>query len=129
MASTWLLLTVLLGLSGFASACVGTPEMGHFPDPRGFGSDLRRGIATQADVREALGEPSGSGGSLLPPDHRRHDVWYYQHMKATGAKVEGEIIKGEMEHNVLLVFFNEGVLDGYLWYSNQNKFDGVWRPR
>lgn len=76
---------------------------------------LKRGVSTVADVRKALGEPTGLGGFLT--SITGHDtVWYYESIK-----VDASDPKPELQQDVLLVFFKADRFDGYLWFSDAHK--------
>ena len=84
-------------------------------------SDLRRGITTKGDVLLLLGEPDGSGAlggfDALRGGARQGPIiaWYYENFDAS-------ILGGlEMEQDILLVFFEGDIVDGYLWFSNKSK--------
>ncbi len=86
-------------------------------------SDLQRGITTKGDVLLLLGEPDGAGalggfGALRGPDHARKGpaiAWYYQSFKASG------LVGIEFELDILLVFFEGDIVDGFLWFSNKSE--------
>ena len=113
-----------LGVSG---GCIGTTKIGSFPDPRGIGSELVRHESVREDVLRVLGEPSGRGSSVLPPDHTSHEVWYYEDTEAGAVDSRGNEIWAEVEQDILLVFFEAGRFSGYLWYSNRPELEGEWR--
>ena len=84
-------------------------------------SDLQRGVTTKGDVLLLLGEPDGSG-ALGGFDALRGGAgsgpitsWYYERFDAS-------ILGGlEMEQDILLVFFEGDIVDGFLWFSNKSK--------
>ena len=69
-------------------------------------------MATKADVLLALGEPRGSGGARVSPDSEDEEIWLYEFMRINGKKVSLEI---------LLVFLDEGLYDGHLWFRSTEK--------
>ena len=85
-------------------------------------TDLRRGITNKADVLLLLGEPDGAGAlggfdALRGPDGAGKgplDAWYYESVKASMLGVE-------LNQDVLLVFFEGDIVDGFLWFSNKSK--------
>ncbi len=86
-----------------------------------FESDLIRGITTKADVLLLLGEPDGSG-ALGGFDALRGGAgqgaivsWYYERFDAS---ILGGLV---MEQDILLVFFEGDLVDGFLWFSNETK--------
>lgn len=74
---------------------------------------LQRGVSSAADVKEALGEPTGSGEFLL---EELRTIWFYEENKvdATGQKLR-------IQQDVLLVFFEGDRFDGFLWFSDAQK--------
>lgn len=81
--------------------------------------ELQRGVSTMADVRRVLGTPKGSGSALLPTDPRLREVWMYLEMYAGDAREAGErTIHVESSGQMLLMFFLDGVLDGFMWYES-----------
>ena len=86
-------------------------------------TDLRRGITNKADVLLLLGEPDGAGAlggfdALRGPDGAGKgpiDAWFYESGK-------GSIVGGlEMNQDILLVFFEGDIVDGFLWFSHESK--------
>jgi len=77
---------------------------------------LQRGVSSAEEVKEALGEPQGSGGFLFPTDTELRTVWFYEKMKvdASGQKLD-------LQQDVLIVFLKEGTFDGFLWFSDAYK--------
>lgn len=70
---------------------------------------LELGKANRADVRAALGEPTGSGRSMLPLDKKARTLWSYFYEE------------GSLEtagRTMVLVYFDDDVLAGYLWFSS-----------
>jgi hypothetical protein len=70
---------------------------------------LNRGITSKADVLKAIGEPRGYGQVYLAPDLEPRKIWFYEYTEVQGKKI---VIK------ILLVFFDEELYDGYLWFSS-----------
>ncbi len=86
-------------------------------------TDLRRGITNKADVLLLLGEPDGAGAlggfdALRGPDGAGKgpiDAWFYESVKSS-------ILGGlEMKQDILLVFFEGDIVDGFLWFSHESK--------
>jgi len=87
---------------------------------------LARGKSTRGDVERLLGKPTGRGAAMLPPEHRAHEIWYYESLRIRNMKGEGQgRLRIEMDQRVLLVFIDDGLFDGYLWFSNA----GLVTPR
>ncbi len=86
-------------------------------------SDLRRGNTTKGDVLLLLGEPDGAGAlggfdALRGPDGAGKgpiDAWFYESFKSS-------ILGGpEMNQDILLVFFEGDIVDGFFWFSHEVK--------
>lgn len=78
-------------------------------NPASLEGQLELGKAQRADVRAALGEPTGSGRSMLPLDTKARTLWSYFYEE------------GSMESSgrtMIFVYFDEDVLSGYLWFSS-----------
>jgi len=114
-------LACLLSLlaAGCSSYTVGTR-----PVTGALETTLRLGESTPAEVIAALGKPSGQGGVMLPIlDKGARKSWTYYFEK-------GHILAGErgqlpsqppgldMRRTFLFVYFDDGVYDGYLWFSS-----------
>lgn len=86
-------------------------------------TDLRRGITSKADVLLLLGEPDGAGAlggfdALRGPGGAGKGpliAWYYE---STNASLVGGL---ELQQDILLVFFEGDIVDGFLWFSNKSK--------
>jgi outer membrane protein assembly factor BamE (lipoprotein component of BamABCDE complex) len=85
--------------------------------------NLKRGVTTKMDVQRVLGAPNGFGGAILPTDPEPREVWYYEDIEGTEFKKEGEIMRMKMRQQILLIFFERGVFDGYMWTTNAGKAD------
>jgi len=77
---------------------------------------LVRGVSTAADVRAALGEPTGRGAALLPTADGGRTVWFYERMQ-----VNILVKPYDIKQEVLMVFFDKDVFDGYLWFSSEKE--------
>jgi len=78
-------------------------------------STLQRSVSSTADVKAALGEPTGSGQFLFDKEFRT--IWFYEKMK-----VDTSGQKLDLQQDVLLVFFKEERFDGFLWFSDAQKW-------
>jgi len=97
---------------------------GAFTNISGVDSQLKRGVSTKMEVQRLLGAPNGFGNAILPTNSTPREVWYYEDIEATDYKnVEG-IITMNMRQQILLIFFERGVFDGYMWSTNTGKVDG-----
>jgi len=81
-------------------------------------NELQRGVSTKMDVQRALGAPNSFGGAILLSDPNPRDVWYYNDIAWTDFKLKGGIIGLNIRQQILLIFFDKGVFDGYLWSTN-----------
>lgn len=91
-----------------------------FPDVSLIGMQLERGVSKEADVERVLGKPDGHGGAILPPDHEHRNVWMYGKidLQVVGGGGKGSMIGGGQQ--ILLIFFDKGLYDGYMWYKNSS---------
>lgn len=94
---------------------------GAFVNVNRLDTDLQRGVSTKMDVRQMLGAPNGMGGASLPTDPKQREVWYYASIEMKDMKREEGVFKVNMRQQVLLVFFEKGVYDGYMWFTNTGK--------
>jgi hypothetical protein len=74
-------------------------------------------VSTKGDVRQLLGAPTGSGNAIFPTDPTAREVWFYQDIELMDVKLE-EVNRVNLRQQILLVFFNKEVFDGFMWYSN-----------
>lgn len=112
-----------------AQSAVGT---GAFPEIRGIEAKLKRGSSTKADVQRVLGVPTGTGRmDGAPPGPRLalgpgpRELWLYDDMELRDLKRDegpdgpGQTLRGTFRQQILLIFFKEGMFDGYLWTSSE----------
>lgn len=112
--------TLLSGLllATALAGCAGQATTGPFTQVGRIESELTRGVSTKMDVRRVLGTPKGIGATSLPPDHRLRELWYYEDIKLTDVKAMGAgEISAKAQQQILLVTFDKGVFDGFIWYS------------
>ncbi len=99
-------------LSLLTAGCIWT--VGTRPVTEALETTLRPGDSTPAEVIAALGRPSGEGGVMLPVlDKRTRESWTYYFEKG---HVEGSDV--DTRRTFLFVYFDDGVYDGYLWFSS-----------
>jgi hypothetical protein len=56
---------------------------------------------------------------VFPQDRRELEVWYYEDIALTEARAAGEgRIRADVRQQILLVTFDKGVLDGFIWFTN-----------
>lgn len=112
----WVLVSAALSLQKASAADIGT---GAFTKVFVIDSELQRGVAKKTDVRRVLGTPKGFGDAVLPQVHRRREIWYYEDIELKDLKSgEGGVLQGNFRQQVLLVFFEGEVFDGYMWFTN-----------
>ena len=72
-------------------------------------SELRRGESRKADVIRVLGQSQGEGASRLPdfPGYRTILSYEFMRLEEATAKL-----------TILLVFLDDNVFDGYLWFGD-----------
>jgi len=101
---------------------------GAFTQTRRIESDLKQGVSTKMDVQRVLGTPTGLGGAVFPLDSRPREVWYYDDIEVTNLSSEAESEAGlyrvKVRQQILLVFFEKGVFDGFMWWSNAGEAKG-----
>lgn len=124
---TGLVLTLALILGAwmdFAAAPVQAAGMkvGRFPALPDIESVLQRGTP-RAAVRNALGEPVGSGHARLPPAHRPLEIWYYEDIEVEDAAAVGEIVQMDLRQRILLVFFDGDTVEGFMFTSNTGEVE------
>jgi hypothetical protein len=108
---------LLIG-AGCETATVKSQAFAHVDD---FVIKLKRGVVTKPDVLLLLGEPDGTGalGGFAKYRDANHagkgavDAWYYESITASVS------LDLPQDQNVLLVFFLDDRVDGYLWFSNK----------
>lgn len=98
------------------SGCANQPAAGSAPPPAAYPyadlSGLRVNNSTSDDVRRLLGEPNGDGALLLP-GATQSDTWFYETVRYS---IKGSTFN--VYQDVIMVFFADDRVSGYLWYSN-----------
>jgi len=112
-------LVSILALSALVAGCTTKVTTGAFTQVGRLETDLRRGVSTKMDVRRVLGAPKGFGGSALPTDPKPREVWFYDDIELTDLKSDvSGVYRVSMRQQILLVFFDKEVFDGFMWVSN-----------
>ncbi|MHC4450046.1 MAG: hypothetical protein ACYS0E_07880 [Planctomycetota bacterium] len=93
-------------------------EGGTFPDTKPLDAKFRRGKTTRAVVVEALGQPNGTGASMMPPDHTPSEVLYYENIRLELGEKKGDEYELHVDQRILLVMIRDGFFDGYMWFLN-----------
>ena len=101
--------------------CAPKVTTGAFTNVSSLDQQLKRGVSTKMEVQKLLGAPNGFGSSVVPTDPKPREVWYYEDIEGTDYKSEEGIVTMNMRQQILLIFFQKGVLDGYMWASNSGK--------
>jgi hypothetical protein len=106
------LVTAAVALS-VVGGCTFSGRTGNDFDPSVVGRALKPGIARQADVRAALGMPSGTGSAIMPFHDRPHLTWTYLYERA-----DVDVVSGKLDDHLkyLFVFFDGDRMDSYLWF-------------
>ena len=95
---------------------------GAFTQVARIDSELERGVSTKEDVQRILGPPKGGGSAIVPPDRGLREVWFYDDIELLNVtSPKPGIMKMDVRQQILLVFFQEGVFDGFMWFSNAAK--------
>ncbi len=106
-------------LSLLAAGCGDSYYVGTRPVTAALETTLRPGKSTPAEVLAALGEPSGRGGVMLPVlDKRARESWTYYFEKGHVRAKRGGGLDVDSRRIFLFVYFDDGVYDGYLWFSS-----------
>lgn len=71
--------------------------------------ELRVGESTSENVQTTLGAPFGTGRSYLPFQSEHLEMWSYYYELGTIS---------DMRRTFLFVYFDDGVFDGYMWFSS-----------
>jgi outer membrane protein assembly factor BamE (lipoprotein component of BamABCDE complex) len=101
--------------------CAPKVTTGAFTNVSSLDQQLKRGVSTKMEVQKLLGAPNGFGSSVVPTDPWPREVWYYEDIEGTDYKSEEGVVTMNMRQQILLIFFEKGVLDGYMWTSNSGK--------
>lgn len=99
--------TTIAILATLLAAC-NTIRVGTDFEPKTFETRVQRGVTTQAQVREWLGAPNGSG-ITVQTDGERYDEWTYYYG-------EGQVSGGDARLKILQIKFDRnGTVRGYNW--------------
>jgi hypothetical protein len=128
----WYKLSLILTAILVAGCAAKGGSTGAFTQTSRIESELKRGVSTRMDVQRVLGTPKGSGNAVFPSSTgwRPREVWYYEDIEVTGARSERGINRNEIilranvRQQILLVFFEKGVFDGFMWWSNAGEATG-----
>jgi outer membrane protein assembly factor BamE (lipoprotein component of BamABCDE complex) len=108
-----------LACAGALAGCATGATTGSFVPVDRIEQELHRGVSTKTDAQRVLGTPKGYGSMLFPEDRRELEVWYYEDIAVTEARRAGEgRIIADARQQILLVTFDKGLFDGFIWFSN-----------
>ncbi len=106
-------------LSLLVAACGDSYYVGKRPVTAALETMLRPGKSTPAEVTAALGKPNGRGGVMLPVlDKRARESWTYYFEEGHFKAKRGGGLDFDSRRTFLFVYFDDGVYDGYLWFSS-----------
>ena len=95
---------------------------GAFTQVARIDEEFKRGVSTKEDVQRIFGPAKGGGSAIFPPDRRQREVWFYEDIEVLNVtSPKPGVMKADVRQQILLVFFREGVFDGYMWFSNAAK--------
>lgn len=100
-------LGLLAALAVTAAACAPSIEYGAKPNTQNL-ARLTVGESGSSELLRSLGQPRGKGVARLAGLPEAREIWYYEHSKTDGSRVE---------MTMLLVFLKDGRYDGHLWFS------------
>jgi hypothetical protein len=114
---------ILLLAAVLVAGCAGQATTGAFTQTHRIEGELTRGVSTRMDVRRVLGTPKGAGHAVFPfpTDWQPREVWYYEDLEVTDVRKEAETFRASVRQQILLVFFEKGVFDGFMWWSSAGK--------
>ena len=80
------------------------------------------GNSTESDVLALLGMPTGGGGAILPRNYDPQDALYYEDIQIGDIKRAPDgFMHLDLQQRVCLVFLQEGIFDGFMWYVNAHE--------
>jgi len=126
----WTRAAVILSLAGVAATLAGgcttvtRVHRGSFKTLGRIETErlLQRGVSTRADVERLLGPPHGTGAAAFPVDPGLREIWFYRDVDASVLQeATSPGFHLEIQVQTLLVFFNQGIFDGCMWFSGPLK--------
>ena len=101
-----------------ATACTQfTWEVGQKPNLDALETGLDLGSSTREEVRATLGQPAGEGAIMMPHiDPKSRQMWTYYYDKGR-VDAGGQRLHADARRMILMVYFDDGVYDGYQWFS------------
>ena len=118
----WKAVVIILAGTLVIECAPGKVTTGTFVQVNSLNSELRRGLSSKEDVERILGTPDGSGSAVFPTDPKFREVWYYDDIEITDFRDEGNgVVRMNVHQQVLLVFFDREMFDGYMWFSNSGQ--------
>jgi hypothetical protein len=114
-----LIYAVSFVLAGCAEAPKRISTVEAFRDTKRIETQLKKGISTLEDVKQVLGEPTGSGAVFLASVQQQpQEMWFYQDMEITDIKPSQGQFDLKFRQQILVVFVRDGMFDGFMWFSN-----------
>ena len=104
---------VCLAIIPLLVGCASTIKFGSAPRIDKL-ENFKLGISNKSDVLLSLGEPRGYGAGRFSSVPEPRGIWSYEYVVSDGKK-------GSLK--LLLVFFEEDLYDGYLWFSASELVD------
>jgi hypothetical protein len=93
-----------------------------------FETEFKRGVTTQEEVRRVFGNPTGTGGAFYPTARKPIEVWAYENveMEIVGTTRDpSPAIQAKQRWDVVLIFFDGNLYDGFMWYTSGTEATGV----
>ena len=119
-AQPWMVGLICL-LSLLSASCSSTNYYaGTRPVTAALETTLRPGKSTPAEVIAALGKPNGRRGAIMLPilDKQARETWTYYFEKGYVKATDSGALDMDSWRTFLFVYFDDGVYDGYLWFSS-----------
>jgi hypothetical protein len=86
------------------------------PDMKVLEGRLKLGASSKQEVLDALGKPTGDGGTFLAVDPKPRETWTYYYEEGTVRLDQPATF--ETRRTFLFVYFDGGRYDGYMWFSS-----------
>lgn len=116
--------TILLVAVVLIAGCAHKATTGAFTQVNRIDNELKKGKSTKMDAQRVLGTPKGTGKAVLPADPKPRDIWFYDDIELTDYQGEERgVIRVSVRQQILLLFFDREVFDGYMWFTNAGTAD------
>lgn len=115
---------ILLVAAVLLAGCAHKASTGAFTQVNRIDDKLKKGKSTKMDAHRVLGAPKGTGKAVLPTDPKPREIWFYDDIELTDYKGEEPgVIRVSVRQQILLLFFEREVFDGYMWFTNAGTAD------